>query len=106
MSEIITETFSNHLGLQLFHWAVSQSDFRYLAHRCAEFVNKFHEPLERGAAVLDNILTLEEEEADLNWWLSNEQHSFWFDDTMNQQNLPMWEFNNNHHHHHHGEYLI
>lgn len=86
MSELLKETLSNHLGLQLFHWAVSQSDLWHLAHRCAEFVNKLHEPLERGAAVLDNILTLEEEEADLSWWLSNERHSFWFGaGDMNQQ---------------------
>lgn len=62
MNDILAETLSNHLGRQLFHWAVAQSDIWYLAYRCADFVTKIHEPLERGVAVLDSLLTLEDEE--------------------------------------------
>ena len=86
MTELLTDALSNHLGLHLLHWAISQSDIWYLAHRCADFVNKIHEPLERGAAVLDHILTLEEEEADLNSLSQNNEHRhYWMAGDMNQQ---------------------
>lgn len=62
MTDIVADALSNNLGLHLLHWALSQSDIWYLAHRCADLVQKIHEPLERGAAALDNILTLEEDE--------------------------------------------
>lgn len=62
MNNVIAESLSGHLGRQLLHWAVTQADLWYLAYRCADFVTKIHEPLERGVAVLDHLLTLEEEE--------------------------------------------
>lgn len=55
-------TLADTLSRQLFHWAVTQSDLWYIATRCATLVNKIHEPLERGVAALDHLLTLEEEE--------------------------------------------
>lgn len=63
MSSVLAETLSGHLGRQLLHWAGSQTDLWYLLYRCVTLVQKIHEPLERGVAVLDNFLTLEEEEA-------------------------------------------
>ncbi|GAB0100025.1 BTB/POZ domain-containing protein 6 [Sergentomyia squamirostris] len=63
MSSAIAETLSGHLGRQLLQWAGSQKDLWYLLYRCITIVQKIHEPLERGVAVLDNFLTLEEEEA-------------------------------------------
>lgn len=62
MGELLRETLSNHLGVQLLHWAFSQSDAGSIANRCVDFVSKMHEPLERGALVLDSILTVDEEE--------------------------------------------
>lgn len=69
MTELLADTLSNHLGRQLLHWVVQQSDIWYLANRCADFVNKIHEPLERGVSVLDNILTLDEDEAEFYGWM-------------------------------------
>lgn len=70
MSEIFTDTIS---GLHLLHWIIGQSDIWNLANKCADFVHKIHEPLERGAAVLDNILTLDggddDDDSDINQWL-------------------------------------
>lgn len=62
MGELLKETLSNHLGVQLLQWAFSQSEVGSIANRCVQFVSKIHEPLERGAQVLDSILTVEEEE--------------------------------------------
>lgn len=62
MGELLKETLSNDLGVQLLQWAFSQSEVGSIANRCLQFVSKIHEPLERGALVLDSILTLEEEE--------------------------------------------
>lgn len=54
MGSVLAET----LGRQLLH-----SDIWFLADKCANLVKRIHEPLERSVAVLDNILTLEDEEA-------------------------------------------
>lgn len=62
MGELLKDTLSNHLGVQLLQWAFSQSEVGSIANRCVQFVSKLHEPLERGALVLDSILTVEEEE--------------------------------------------
>lgn len=62
MNEALAVTLSSHIGRQLFHWVITQSDIWYLAYRCADFVTKIHEPLERGVAVLDGLLTIEDED--------------------------------------------
>lgn len=56
------DAITSHFGLQLLQWALSETDLWTLAYRCANFMNKIHEPLERSAAVLDQILTHEEDE--------------------------------------------
>lgn len=68
MGELLKETLSNHLGVQLLQWAFSQSEVGSVANRCLQFVSKIHEPLERGALVLDSILTVEEEESGSGDW--------------------------------------
>lgn len=62
MTEAFATNLGSHLGRHLLYWAITQSDFWYFADRCADLVNKFHDPLERGVQVLDHLLTLEEEE--------------------------------------------
>lgn len=58
MGELLKET----LGLQLLQWAFARSDVWCTASRRAvDFMNGIHEPLERSAAVLDGILTDDEE---------------------------------------------
>lgn len=53
MGSVLAET----LGRQLLH-----SDIWFLADKCANLVKRIHEPLERSVAVLDNILTLEDDD--------------------------------------------
>lgn len=62
MTDLIAAAVKNHLGLQLLHWAVSQSDIWQLAHRCADLVQKINDPLEKSAYVLDNLLTMDEDD--------------------------------------------
>jgi len=83
----MVDTLGGHLGRQLLHWAITQADIWYLAYRCAEIVTKFHEPLERGVAILDNILTLEEEETIIDDRYSNEQLYMDHMNVENYQNL-------------------
>lgn len=53
MASVLAET----LGRQLL-----QSDIWFLADKCANLVKRIHEPLERSVAVLDNILTIEDDD--------------------------------------------
>lgn len=53
MGSVLAET----LGRQLLH-----SDIWFLADKCANLVKRIHEPLERSVAVLDNILTIEDDD--------------------------------------------
>ena len=53
MGSVLAET----LGRQLLH-----SDIWFLADKCANLVKRIHEPLERSVAVLDNILTMEDDD--------------------------------------------
>lgn len=62
MTELFGSALKNSLGLQLLHWAVSQSDIWHLAHRCSELAQKINEPLEKSAYVLDNFLTMAEDD--------------------------------------------
>lgn len=62
MNDTLAETLSSHFGRQLFYYLIKHSDIYHIANRCANFVTKIHEPLERGVAILDNLLTLEEED--------------------------------------------
>lgn len=64
MSDLLASALKNSLGLQLLHWAVSQSDIWHLAHRCSELAQKINEPLEKSAYVLDNLLTMDEDDID------------------------------------------
>lgn len=61
---MLASALKNSLGLQLLHWAVSQSDIWHLAHRCSELAQKINEPLEKSAYVLDNLLTMDEDDID------------------------------------------
>lgn len=90
MTDIVADALSNNLGIHLLHWALSQSDIWYLAHRCADLVQKIHEPLERGAAVLDNILTLEEESIEEDEQIiSINHHTYDFSSNVQQQQQEM-----------------
>lgn len=64
MSDLLASALKNSLGLQLLHWAVSQSDIWHLAHRCSELAHKINEPLEKSAYVLNNLLTMDEDDVD------------------------------------------
>lgn len=64
MSDLLASALKNSLGLQLLHWAVSQSDIWHLAHRCSELAHKINEPLEKSAYVLNNLLTMDEDDID------------------------------------------
>lgn len=64
MTDLLASALKNSLGLQLLHWAVSQSDIWHLAHRCSELAQKINEPLEKSAYVLDNLLTMDEDDID------------------------------------------
>lgn len=64
MTELLASALKNSLGLQLLHWAVSQSDIWHLAHRCSELAHKINEPLEKSAYVLDNFLTMDDDDID------------------------------------------
>lgn len=64
MSDLLASALKNSLGLQLLHWAVSQSDIWHLAHRCSELAQKINEPLEKSAYVLNNLLTMDEDDID------------------------------------------
>lgn len=64
MTDLIASALKNSLGLQLLHWAVSQSDIWHLAHRCSELAQKINEPLKKSAYVLDNLLTMDEDDID------------------------------------------
>lgn len=64
MTELIASALKTNLGLELLHWALSQSDIWHLAHRCSELAHKINEPLEKSAYVLDNLLTMGEDDID------------------------------------------
>lgn len=64
MTDLLASALKNSLGLQLLDWAVSQSDIWHLAHRCSELAQKINEPLEKSAYVLDNLLTMDEDDID------------------------------------------
>lgn len=64
MTDLLASALKNSLGLQLLHWAVSQSDIWHLAHRCSELAQKINEPLEKSAYVLDNLLTMDDDDID------------------------------------------
>lgn len=64
MTELLAAALKHSLGLQLLHWAVSQSDIWHLAHRCSELAQKINEPLEKSAYVLDNLLTMDDDDID------------------------------------------
>lgn len=64
MTELFSTALKSSLGLQLLHWAVSHSDIWHLAHRCSELAQKINEPLEKSAYVLDNFLTMDEDDID------------------------------------------
>lgn len=64
MSDLLASALKNSLGVQLLHWAVSHSDIWHLAHRCSELAQKINEPLEKSAYVLDNLLTMDEDDID------------------------------------------
>ncbi|XP_031620821.1 BTB/POZ domain-containing protein 6 isoform X2 [Contarinia nasturtii] len=62
MTDLLASALKNSLGLQVLQWAVSQSDIWHLAHRCSELAQKINEPLENSAYVLDNLLTMDEDD--------------------------------------------
>lgn len=66
MGSVLAET----LGRQLLH-----SDIWFLADKCANLVKRIHEPLERSVAVLDNILTLEDDDTNRSVSAAAENHN-------------------------------
>lgn len=80
MSELLASALKNSLGLQLLHWAVSQSDIWHLAHRCSELAHKINEPLEKSAYVLNNLLTMDEDDMDCIGLRDLHMHQMHFDD--------------------------
>lgn len=64
MTDLLATAVKNNLGLHLLHWAITHSDFWHLANRCSQLVQKINEPLEKSAHVLDNLLTMDEDDFD------------------------------------------
>lgn len=64
MTDLIAYALKSNLGLEFLHWATSQSDIWHAAHRVGELVHKINEPLEKSAYVLDNLLTMDEDDID------------------------------------------
>lgn len=97
MSDLLASAVKSHLGLQLLHWAVSQSDIWHLAHRCSELVQKINEPLEKSAFVLDNLLAMDEDDLHLHCSGMRDLHlnRMHFDDEDDYNGEQMQRFNNN-----------
>lgn len=116
MSDLLASALKNGLGLQLLNWAVSQSDIWHLAHRCSELAHKINEPLEKSAYVLDNLLTMDEDDLDCIGIRELHMQQMHFDDeddyneegqsrhiqppATNTTSLTVRNSNNNNHHHH------
>ena len=90
MIEAFANHLGSHIGRHLFYWATTvptyssssssssatdtarsnalenESDYS-INLRIANFINKFHGPLERGVQILDHLLTLEEEDFNDHW---------------------------------------
>lgn len=64
MTDLIASAFKNSLGLQLLHWAVSQSDIWHLTHRCSELVQHINEPLNKRVFEINNNNSLSMDEDD------------------------------------------
>lgn len=96
MSDLLASAVKSHLGLQLLHWAVSQSDIWHLAHRCSELVQKINEPLEKSAYVLDNLLAMDEDDIHLHCSGMRDLHlnRMHFDDEDDYNGEQMQRFNN------------
>lgn len=62
MTDLIASAFKNSMGLQLLHWAVSQSDIWHLAHRCSELAQHINEPIEKRVYLLNNSLSMDEDD--------------------------------------------
>lgn len=97
MSDLLASAVKSHLGLQLLHWAVSQSDIWHLAHRCSELVQKINEPLEKSAYVLDNLLAMDEDDMHLHCSGMRDLHlnRMHFDDEDDYNGEQMQRFANN-----------
>lgn len=61
---MISGALKNNVGLQVLQWAVSQSDIWHLAHRCSKLMNKFNEPTDKRAHVLDSFDTMDQNDID------------------------------------------
>lgn len=64
MTELLASAIKHSFGMQLLHWAVSQSDIWHLAHRCSELAQKINDPLEKSAYVLENLLPMDDDDID------------------------------------------
>lgn len=99
MSDLVAAAVKSHLGLQLLHWAVSQSDIWHLAHRCSELVQKINEPLEKSAYVLDNLLAMDEDDMHLHCNGMRDLHlnrmHFDDEDDYNGEQMQRFHTNNN-----------
>lgn len=62
---MIATAVKTNLGVHLLHWAITHSDFWQLANRCSQLVQKINDPLEKSAYVLDNLLTMDEDDIDV-----------------------------------------
>lgn len=97
MSDLLASALKHSLGLQLLHWAVSQTDIWHLAHRCSELAHKINVPLEKSAYVLDNLLTMDEDDIDCIGDLHLQQMHFDDEDDYNEegQSRHRHQHNNN-----------
>lgn len=65
MTDLLASAFKGSLGLQLLHWAVSQSDIWHLTHRCSELVQHINEPLNKRVFAINNndsLLSMDEDD--------------------------------------------
>lgn len=80
MTDLLASAVKNNLGLHLLHWAVSHSDVWHLAHRCADLIHKINDPLEKNTFIVDNLLTLDEEEIDCYGIRQLQMHNLHFEE--------------------------
>lgn len=64
MTDLITTAVKTNLGIHLLQWAISHSDFWKIANRCTQLVQDINDPLDKSADVLNNILTMDEDDID------------------------------------------
>lgn len=94
MSDLVVKS---QFGLQLLHWAISQSDIWHLAHRCSQLVQKINEPLEKSAYVLDSLFDMDDDDMQMHCSGMRDLHlnRMHFDDEDDYNGEQMQRFDNN-----------